>query len=100
MNTRLVNAAADVICAAQKLDRTPAGIAFALESAQLLQSPETAAELAALRAEVKKLRARVEELVEQRDDALVDLVAEGAAGVDADPIRYTLTTPAEAGDAP
>lgn len=59
MNTRLVNAAAGVICAAQKVDRTPAGIAFALESAQLLQSPETADELLALRAENKRLRAEL-----------------------------------------
>lgn len=44
MNTRLVNTAADVINAALKQDRTAAGIAMALESAQLLQSPDTATE--------------------------------------------------------
>ena len=61
MNTRLVNAAAGVILAAQERDRTPAGIALALESAQLLMSPETAAELERLRAEVAELRARAGE---------------------------------------
>ncbi|MFJ3173757.1 hypothetical protein ACIPJK_23660 [Streptomyces roseus] len=51
MNTRLVNTAADVLHAAMEQGRvTPAGLAYALESAQLLQSPETAAELARLRA--------------------------------------------------
>lgn len=38
----------------------------------------------ALLAEVERLTARVAELVEQRDDALVDLVGLGAAGVAAD----------------
>ncbi|MFI1702015.1 hypothetical protein ACH419_39545 [Streptomyces bobili] len=50
MNTRLVNSAAGVVLAAMEQDRTAAGIALALESAQLLMSPETAAELAGLRA--------------------------------------------------
>ncbi|NUP19229.1 MAG: hypothetical protein HOZ81_24680 [Streptomyces sp.] len=45
MNTRRVNTAADVILAALTQNRTAAGIAMALESAQLLMSPETAAEL-------------------------------------------------------
>ncbi|MFD7774322.1 hypothetical protein [Streptomyces sp. NPDC059753] len=38
-----------MILAAQAKDRTPAGIALALESARLLMSPETAAELEQLR---------------------------------------------------
>lgn len=42
MNARRVNAAAGVICAAQKTRQTPAGIAAALEAAGLLQSPESA----------------------------------------------------------
>ncbi|WP_042170184.1 hypothetical protein [Streptomyces sp. NBRC 110035] len=60
--------------------------AFALESSQLLQSPETAAEVERLRAELaqrtqdladvhadrEKLRARVDEVVAQRDDLLVE----------------------------
>jgi hypothetical protein len=67
MNTRLVNTAADVILRALTQNRTAAGIALALESAQLLQSPGTAAEH-------EKLRARVEELLAQRDDLLVESV--------------------------
>ncbi|WP_445524750.1 hypothetical protein [Streptomyces cyslabdanicus] len=45
MNTRLVNTAAKVIAAAMEQGkRIPATLAMALESAQLLQSPETVAE--------------------------------------------------------
>ncbi|CAM5248978.1 hypothetical protein SGLAM104S_01573 [Streptomyces glaucescens] len=56
MNTRLVNTAAQVIFAAQKNGHTTAtGWALALESAQLLQSPETAAE-------TERLRLRVDEV--------------------------------------
>lgn len=50
MNTRRVNAAAKVVLAAQEKDRTPAGIALALEAAGLLQSPRVAVELADLQA--------------------------------------------------
>lgn len=50
MNTRRVNAAAKVILAAQGTTQTSTGIAFALESAHLLQSPRVAAELADLQA--------------------------------------------------
>lgn len=51
MNTKRVNAAAQVIFAAQKNGYiTATGWAMALESAQLLQSPETAAEMERLRA--------------------------------------------------
>lgn len=49
MNARRVSAAVGVICAAQKIRDTAAGIAAALEAAGLLQSPESAAELVALR---------------------------------------------------
>ncbi|GHF74166.1 hypothetical protein [Streptomyces thermodiastaticus] len=50
MHTRLVNAAADVISRAMQQGRTlPAALAVALDSAQLLQSPETVAELEAQR---------------------------------------------------
>ncbi|ODA69243.1 hypothetical protein [Streptomyces sp. AVP053U2] len=108
MRTRAVNAAAGVLCAAMQQGRqTPTGLALALDSARLLQPPETAAEL-------EKLRARVEELVAQRDDLLVesatapdtddlrqglrDQVAELEARLaeyeqpaDEDPIAYTLT---------
>lgn len=50
MNTKLVNSAAGVINAALTQNRTPASIAIALDSAQLLITPETTAELAAFRA--------------------------------------------------
>lgn len=137
MNTRALNALAGVICAAQKQGRvTPMGIAQAVAAAQMLQSPEAAAELVALRAEVKKLHGeldsaagdcvRLSEDLDEAREAVAGLsrdlrdaqhwegvadrlraeveklraqVAEGRP-VDADPIRYTLTTPAEAGDAP
>lgn len=55
MNAKRVNAAAGVILAAQKQKNTAAGIAMALESAGLLQSPESAAELEQLRARVTEL---------------------------------------------
>lgn len=51
MNTRLINSAAGVINAALTQDRTAAGIALALDSAGMLMTPETAAELASLRAQ-------------------------------------------------
>lgn len=52
MNAKRVAAAAGVICASQKTKQTAAGIAADLEAACLLQSPESAAELVALRAEM------------------------------------------------
>lgn len=56
MNTQRVNAAAGVIHAAMEQGRTlPASLAYALESAQLLQSPESAAELERLRRRVAEL---------------------------------------------
>lgn len=55
---RAVNAAADVIHRAQvNGTQTATGLAIALESAQLLQSPETARELERLRARVAELEA-------------------------------------------
>lgn len=50
MNTKLINSAAGVINAALTQNRTAAGIALALDSAGMLMTPETAAELAGLRA--------------------------------------------------
>lgn len=56
MNARSVNAAAGVVQAAWAQGRrTAAGIALALDSAQMLMSPETAAELERLRARVAEL---------------------------------------------
>ncbi|MGW0552320.1 hypothetical protein [Streptomyces altiplanensis] len=56
MNTKALNQLADVICRAQTLDRTPMGIAFAVQSACLLQSPESAAELAQLHTDLDGAR--------------------------------------------
>lgn len=57
MNTKLINSAAGVINAALTQNRTAAGIALALDSAQLLLTPETTAELAALQARVAESKA-------------------------------------------
>jgi pyruvate-formate lyase-activating enzyme len=48
VNTKNVNSAAGVILAALTQNRTPAGIALALESAGLLMTPETAADMASV----------------------------------------------------
>lgn len=55
MNARRVAAAAGVVCAALEQRNTATGIAAALEAAGLLQSPESAAELVALREQVAAL---------------------------------------------
>ncbi|MER5715787.1 hypothetical protein [Streptomyces sp. NPDC002132] len=55
MNTKALNSLADLICRAQEQDRTPMGIAFAVEAAGRHMSPETAAELERLRARVAEL---------------------------------------------
>lgn len=60
MNARRVNTVAGVILAAQKTHQTAAGIAMVLESAGLLQSPESAAEQAAVFATNEELLVRVE----------------------------------------
>jgi hypothetical protein len=58
MNTNAIRTAEQVLHAAmQRGTQTAAGLAYALESAQLLQSPETAAELGRLRARVAELEA-------------------------------------------
>lgn len=49
MNARALNALAGVIAAAMRQDRTPMGIALAIESAGLLMTPEMAAELESVR---------------------------------------------------
>lgn len=66
MNTRLVNTAAGVINAALTQNRTSAGIALALESAQMLMTPETAAELELLRVRVTELEALAAAATEYR----------------------------------
>jgi hypothetical protein len=55
VNAKLVNSAAGVILAALQQNRTPAGIALALDSARLLMTPEDAAE-------VERLRLRADEV--------------------------------------
>ncbi|NUR65981.1 MAG: hypothetical protein HOQ47_09480 [Streptomyces sp.] len=74
MNTKAINSAAGVINAALTQNRTAAGIALALDSAGLLMTPETAAELATLR----------------------ERFAVSDHSVDEDPIAYSLTEKAEA----
>lgn len=81
MNTKAVNSAAGVILAALTQNRTATGIALALDSAQLLMTPETAAEL-------DRLRARVTELEQQL------IVKDRPA--DEDPIAFSLTDKADA----
>ncbi|MDV5145876.1 hypothetical protein R1T08_17090 [Streptomyces sp. SBC-4] len=69
MNAKRVQAAEGVILAAMKNRVTAAGVAVALESACLLQSPESASELVRLRS---LLDARPLELTGEQRDALSD----------------------------
>ena len=55
MNTKALNSLADLILRAQKQDRTPMGIAFAVDAAGRHMSPETAAELVRLTDRVAEL---------------------------------------------
>lgn len=73
MNTKRVQAAEGVILAALKTRQLAVGIAIALESACLLQSPETAAEMAGLRARVRELEAERHSTNEALSDAAVQL---------------------------
>jgi hypothetical protein len=73
---RSVNAAADVIHRAQVNGAvTAAGLAMALESAQMLMSPEMAHRMAELEQAETVLRARVAELEAQQERRRVRLVA-------------------------
>ncbi|MFC8271123.1 hypothetical protein ACFUJR_00980 [Streptomyces sp. NPDC057271] len=76
MNARRVNAAAGVVHAAMQTRQTAAGIAAALESACLLQSPESAAEVFALRARVAELEAERHSTNEWVTDAAEQLRAQ------------------------
>jgi hypothetical protein len=71
MNTKLVNSAAGVILAALTQNRTAAGIAFALDSAQLLLTPEVTAELAELRTRVAELEAAPATVYRAEHDSIV-----------------------------
>lgn len=73
MNTKALNSLADLICRVQ--DRTPMGIAFAVDAAGRHMSPEVAAELAALRVEVAALREERHSTNEALDDAVQALRA-------------------------
>jgi hypothetical protein len=70
VNTKLVNSAAGVINAALGQDRTAAGIALALESAQLLVAPGTVAELESLRSQVEALLVERHSTNESLDTAI------------------------------
>ncbi|MES9522395.1 hypothetical protein [Streptomyces capoamus] len=89
MNTKRVNAAADVICRAMENGkRTPAGWAVALESTQMLMSPELAAEM-------EWLRRRVAELEQQLEQATAAGELAGAALVDQALDRLAVPEPLE-----
>ncbi|MEU8968064.1 hypothetical protein AB0D11_02105 [Streptomyces monashensis] len=76
MNTKLVNAAADVVARAMENGRrVPAAVAVALESAQMLMSPEIAAELKQLRKRVAGLETERHSTNEALDDAVQELRA-------------------------
>lgn len=85
MNAKRVNSAAGVILAALQQNRTAAGVALSLESAQLLMTPETAAEL-------ERLRARVAELEQVIAEAPASYVLMERAQASAD----RLTAPTQA----
>ncbi|MFE3578770.1 hypothetical protein [Streptomyces vinaceus] len=95
MNTNLVNTAASVIHAAMEQGRaTAASLAYALESAQLLQSPETAAERATLLEQVTGLvaqRDRLRARVAERTPGLTEQAALLAEMIgDVQPARVTV----------
>ncbi|MET9517002.1 hypothetical protein [Streptomyces sp. NPDC002994] len=106
MNTRALNQLAELICRAQANGaRTPMGIAFAIDAAGMLQSPEIAAELEALREQVASLlgeRHTTNAALAELTLALraSELDAESGDGstrtVDEDPIAYALTEKAGA----
>lgn len=83
MNTKLVNTAAGVLAASMEQGKTlPATLAIALDSAQLLQSPETAAEHERVRTKYLEAADTVARLVLERgqrmkvENALRDEIVE------------------------
>lgn len=109
MNTKAVNSAAGVVLAALQQNRTAAGIALALDSAQMLMTPETAAELETLRARVAELEAELGigspwtcEVCSKENTRDVCVICETdrpeprERTVDEGPIAYALTDKAEA----
>lgn len=112
MNARRVTAAAKVIAAALVgRDSSGAGIAAALEAAQLLQSPETAAEQLALREQYDQLDKISDEVMAERDahsDALdrfalavapEEVIGEHSSGNNPWANAFELVTPAAEVDA-
>ncbi|WP_225811264.1 hypothetical protein [Streptomyces spinosus] len=92
MNTRSVNSAAGVILAAMQQNRTPAGIALALEAAGLLMSPEAAKDMASVSTDAVSVAERaVEELRREHEESarlrsrLAELEAELAKYVGIEP---------------
>ncbi|MFE1192863.1 hypothetical protein ACFW6E_08690 [Streptomyces olivaceoviridis] len=70
MNTRSVNSAAGVILAAMQQNRTPAGIALALEAAGLLMSPEAAKDMASVSTDAVSVAERaVDELRREHEES-------------------------------
>ncbi len=111
MNAKRINAAAGVVLAAQKQRNTATGIAAALEAAGLLQSPESAAELMALRKECEQLDKLSDEVMAERDahhDALdrfaqavapEEVIGEHSSGNNPWANAFELVTPAAEVDA-
>lgn len=87
MNAAALTALAGVIRRAEELGRTPTEIAFAVESAGMHMSPETAAELETLRKRVAELEAERHSTNEALSDAAErmradrDRIAELEAGI-------------------
>ncbi|MFD4855066.1 hypothetical protein [Streptomyces atratus] len=84
MNTRRVNTAAGVINAAQKTRQTAAGIAMVLESAGLLQSPESAAELVALQQDRDGFREQRNTVFKTNEELLKRVERSGLARLQAE----------------
>ncbi|MFY0511839.1 hypothetical protein ACOMD4_15855 [Streptomyces anulatus] len=111
MNAKRINAAAGVVLAAQKQRNTATGIAAALEAAGLLQSPESAAELVALRKQCEQLDKLSDEVMAERDahhDALdrfaqavapEEVIGEHSSGNNPWANAFELVTPAADVDA-
>jgi hypothetical protein len=82
VNTKLLNSAAEVIVDALARRRTAIGVAIALDSAQMLTTPETAVELERLRREVAELKNTVLRLNTLRGDVALLIERERAEGED------------------
>jgi hypothetical protein len=92
MNTSAIRAAEQVLHAAMQQGRvTAAGLAYALESAQLLQSPETAEEMRKLQAHAYSLESFAEQVTKhcaQRAEYVTNL-RDCNPGADHDYYRWT-----------